>query len=208
VGDSTLVSAGLRGVNWTTSERKSDASGNHYTDGRWHRILASMRFWRSSNRGTYHKWTLWLFPDAWSECTSCFIPTGSVRLVRRKWSCSLITRMTTKQNSVIRSKSNIFRPPKFLGWLRYWSHSQSHTNNGFFKFVEALLQIHSCFFSHSVKLRGLPPLAVTISLNYLPKMIEFPSHMRQNACSSNWQGCQIQMNKKFQTAHQKMPNNF
>jgi len=28
-----------RGVNWTTSERESDASGNYYTDGRWHRIL-------------------------------------------------------------------------------------------------------------------------------------------------------------------------
>jgi len=53
--------------------------------------LVSMRFWRSSNRGTYHKWTLWLFPDAWSECRSCFTPTGSVRLVRR-WSCSLIIR--------------------------------------------------------------------------------------------------------------------
>jgi len=35
---------------------------------------------------------LWLFPDAWSECRSCFTPTGSVRLVRRKWSCSFITR--------------------------------------------------------------------------------------------------------------------
>jgi len=30
--------------------------------------------------------------------------------------------------------------------------SQSHTNNGFFKLVEALLQINSCFFSHSIKL--------------------------------------------------------
>jgi len=35
----TLVSATLCGVNWTTSERESDASGNHYTDGRGHRIL-------------------------------------------------------------------------------------------------------------------------------------------------------------------------
>jgi len=30
--------------------------------------------------------------------------------------------------------------------------SQSHTNNGFLKLVEALLQIYSCFFSHSIKL--------------------------------------------------------
>jgi len=29
--------------------------------------------------------------------------------------------------------------------------SQSHTNNGFFKLVEALLQIYSGFFSHSMK---------------------------------------------------------
>ena len=27
---------------------------------------------------------------------------------------------------------------------------QSHTNNGFFKLVEPLLQIYSCFFSHSI----------------------------------------------------------
>ena len=57
--------------------------------------LVCMRFWRSSNSGTYHKWTLWLFPDAWSECRSCFTPTGSLRLVRRKWSCSLIISTTT-----------------------------------------------------------------------------------------------------------------
>jgi len=29
------------------------------------------------------------------------------------------------------------------------SHSKSLTNNGFFKLVEPLLQIHPCFFSHS-----------------------------------------------------------
>jgi len=40
----------------------------------------------------------------------------------------------------------------------------THTNNGFFKLVEAFLQIHSCFFSHSAKLRGLPLSAVTASL--------------------------------------------
>ena len=35
----TLAPAALRGVNWTTSERESDASGSHFTDGRWRRIL-------------------------------------------------------------------------------------------------------------------------------------------------------------------------
>jgi len=43
----------------------------------------------------------------------------------------------------------------------------THTNNGFFKLVEALPQINSCFFSHSIlKVRGFPPLAVTVSLHY------------------------------------------
>ena len=69
----TLGSAALRGVNWTTSERESDASGNHYN--RW-KMAPDPRFWGSSNRGTYHKWTLWLFPDAWSESRSCFTPNG------------------------------------------------------------------------------------------------------------------------------------
>ena len=90
----TLVSAARRDVSWTTSERESDASGNHYTDGRWHGSLVFMRFLRSPNRETYHKWTLRLFPDAWSEWRSCFISTGSVHLVRRKWSCILIIRTT------------------------------------------------------------------------------------------------------------------
>jgi len=47
----------------------------------------------------------------------------------------------------------------------------AHTNNGFFKLVEALLQIHSCFFSHSIKLRSLPLSAVTVSLDYLPRCV-------------------------------------
>jgi len=29
-------------------------------------------------------------------------------------------RRVSKQNSVIRLKSNIWPPPKFLGWLRHW----------------------------------------------------------------------------------------
>jgi len=50
-------------------------------------------------------------------------------------------------------------------------HSRSgvpDTNNGFFKLVEALFQnkqalfqIHSCFFPHSIKLRGLPLSPIT-----------------------------------------------
>jgi len=45
--------------------------------------LACVRYW------------LWLIADAWSECRPCYTPTGSVHLVRRKRSCSLIIRTTT-----------------------------------------------------------------------------------------------------------------
>jgi len=44
---------------------------------------------------------------------------------------------------------------------------RTQTNNGFFKLVEAFLQIHSSFFSHSAKLLGLPLSAVTASLQGL-----------------------------------------
>ena len=37
------------------------------------------------------------------------------------------------------------------------------------------------FFSHSIKFRGLPLSAVTVSLHYLSKMFAFNSHKRQNA---------------------------
>ena len=47
------------------------------------------------------------------------------------------------------------------------------TNNGYFKLAEALLQIQSALFSHSIKLHGLPVSAVTVlvSLNYLPRYL-------------------------------------
>ena len=48
----------------------------------------------------------------------------------------------------------------------------THTNNGFFKLVEALLQIHSCFFSQSVKLRGSPLSAVIASLQSLREGVQ------------------------------------
>jgi len=37
--------------------------------------------------------------------------------------------------------------------------------------VEALLQIHSYLFSHSIKLRGLPLSAITVSLRHLPRCL-------------------------------------
>ena len=60
----------------------------------------------------------------------------------------------------------------------HWSHSQSHTN-GFLKLVQALLQIHPCFFSHSIKQQVLLLSAVAVSLHHLPKMSEVSSHMQK-----------------------------
>jgi len=40
---------------------------------------------------------------------------------------------------------------------------QSHTNNGFFKLVEALLQIYSCFFSQYKTIRGSSLSAMSLS---------------------------------------------
>jgi len=50
-------------------------------------------------------------------------------------------------------------------------HTQSHTENGYFTLVDALLQIHSDFFSHCIKLHGLPLSAVTVSLHHLPRYL-------------------------------------
>ena len=51
-------------------------------------------------------------------------------------------------------------------------HTQTHTtSNGYFKLAEALLHIQSGFFSHSIKLRGVPLSAVTVSLHYLPRYL-------------------------------------
>jgi len=47
----------------------------------------------------------------------------------------------------------------------------SRINNGFFKLVETLLQIHSYFFSHSIKLRVFPLSAVTVLLHCLPRCL-------------------------------------
>jgi len=41
---------------------------------------------------------------------------------------------------------------RLIKWFTRARWPQSHTNNGFFKLVKALLQIYSCFFSHSTKL--------------------------------------------------------
>ena len=49
-------------------------------------------------------------------------------------------------------------PPNLTGWIRPWSHSHQQL---IFKLVETLLQIHTCFFSHSRNVRSLPLSAVT-----------------------------------------------
>jgi len=56
---------------------------------------------------------------------------------------------------------------------------QSHTNNGFFKLVEAVLQIYSYFFSHSIKLYVAYRYQQCHCLAALPaKMSVFNSHMQ------------------------------
>jgi len=63
-----------------------------------------------------------------------------------------------------------------LVWLSYsihsvqahCSYSESHTSNRYSKHVEALLKTHSCVFSHSIKRRGLPLSAVSVSLHHTP----------------------------------------
>ena len=65
---------------------------------------------------------------------------------------------------------------KRLVWLSYsihsvqahCSYSESHTSNRYSKHVEALLKTHSCVFSHSIKRRGLPLSAVSVSLHHTP----------------------------------------
>jgi len=67
--------------------------------------------------------------------------------------------------------------------LRHIGHTR--TNNGFFKLVEALLQTHSCFFSQSTNVRGLP-LSACHCLAALPaKLCAFNSLMQQNTCYRN-----------------------
>ena len=44
------------------------------------------------------------------------------------------------------------------------SYGTAHTNKGSFRLLGALLQIHSCFFSHSIG--GLPLSPATVSLHY------------------------------------------
>ena len=57
--------------------------------------------------------------------------------------------------------------------------SQSHTNNECFKLVEALLQIYSCFFSHTIGYNYTWLAAIsslTVSLHYLPRCLCSTAH--------------------------------
>jgi len=63
--------------------------------------------------------------------------------------------------------------------LKHIGHTRA--DNGFFQLVEALLQTHSCFFSRSTNVCGLP-LPACHCLAALPaKMCAFSSLMQQNA---------------------------
>jgi len=67
--------------------------------------------------------------------------------------------------------------------LRHIGHTR--TNNGFFKLMEALLQIHSCFFSQSINVCNLPLSAYHCLAALTAKMCAFNSLMQQNACYRN-----------------------
>jgi len=72
---------------------------------------------------------------------------------------------------------------KYSLTLRHIGHAR--TNNGLFKLVEALLWTHSCFFSQSINVRGLPLSACHCLAAWLAKMCTFNSLMQQNACYRN-----------------------
>jgi len=62
--------------------------------------------------------------------------------------------------------------------------------------VAAMPLFDSCLFSRSMKLRGLPPSAVTVSLHYLPKTgLPGPDGPKMPNCTS-----------KYARQLQKMPN--
>jgi len=67
--------------------------------------------------------------------------------------------------------------------LRHIGHTRTYY--GFFKLVEALLQTHSCFFSQSLNVRGLPLSACHCFAALTAKMCAFSSLMQQNACYRN-----------------------
>jgi len=60
--------------------------------------------------------------------------------------------------------------------------SDTRTNNVLFKLVEALLQTHSCFFSQSTNVRGLPLSECSCLATSPAKMCAFNSLMQQNPC--------------------------
>jgi len=67
--------------------------------------------------------------------------------------------------------------------------SQSHTNNGLFKLVEALLQIYSCFFkfSHSIKLQYTWLTAISsvaVSLHYRMSVFNIQTQGSQSVISN------------------------
>jgi len=55
--------------------------------------------------------------------------------------------------------------------LKHIGHTHIHTSNGASKLAEALLEIYSSFFSHSIRTRAFPLSAVTAALHYLPRCL-------------------------------------
>jgi len=74
--------------------------------------------------------------------------------------------------------------------------------------VNALLYIHSGFFSHSIKLRSLPLSAVTVSLHYLPRYLRSAasSNKRQNAYYPNLKWTMVLLCNKDQQQKNPLPS--
>ena len=90
------------------------------------------------------------------------------------------------------------------------SHATGHnrTNNRFFELVETLLQIHSCFFSHSINVRDLPISAVISSLHYQTRGLRSTlGHNEDGARGAQFPGRRITMGRKSLRGAPKSPSN-
>jgi len=120
--------------------------------------------------------------------------TGTKFQLLRRISTSVHRRILTSHVALYSVKRSLhMRSLIKLFTQAHRSHSKSYTNNGFFKFVQAMLLTHSCLFSHSAKTRALPLSAVTLAV--LPAtMAAFNSYTRLDPYYRNsgfpdaWQG--------------------
>ena len=81
----------------------------------------------------------------------------------------------------------------------------NRTNNGFFKLVETLLQVYSCFFSHSINVRGLPLSAVDSLLHWLTRSLRWtPGSNEDRARRAQFPGRLITMGELNHCGERRM----